>query len=200
MNLLLITYNLLLSILITLKFKNYNFKNFLLLCIIQYFLSYLLFIKSNSIYIIYIYSTLISILIFLSIYDIKYKLVPPKIHILLIFIGIINIFFNYYNFSSYLYGAFIISIPLYLISVIKPNSFGGGDIKLYFSCGFILGYKLILSSFIVTIISSAIYCIIILIFKNKNLKSQIPFVPFISIGIFTSMLYCDKIIKFLLFY
>ena len=44
-------------------------------------------------------------------------------------------------------GFFIVSLPMYLLTLLIPDCFGGGDIKLIAVAGFLLGWKLTLLAF-----------------------------------------------------
>ena len=43
--------------------------------------------------------------------------------------------------SSRIAGMFAVSVPMWCVAMIKPGSFGGGDIKLTFACGAFLGME-----------------------------------------------------------
>lgn len=95
-------------------------------------------------------------------------------------------------------GFFIISLPMLLLTVLIPESFGGGDIKLVAVCGFLLGWQNILLAAFLALLLGGSYGIYLLIQNPENRKTHIAFGPCLSIGICAAMLYGDTIIKFYL--
>lgn len=81
-----------------------------------------------------------------------------------------------------LLGCLIISVPMLMLTMMKPGSFGGGDIKLSIVCGGYLGTVAILKAAVVAVFLAALY--IVLFYKKHNLsrKSQIAFGPYLAMG------------------
>lgn len=84
---------------------------------------------------------------------------------------------------------FILVIPFYLLWFFsKGRLIGFGDIKLIFGIGALLGLALGTSSIILAFWAGALWSIGLLItnrFKkvdNVNMKSEIPFAPFLIVG------------------
>ncbi|MCI9126240.1 MAG: hypothetical protein HFG28_03470 [Eubacterium sp.] len=82
-----------------------------------------------------------------------------------------------------LFDGILIAIVMLFINIIFYGAFGGGDIKLMMTSGFLLGFKGSIKVFIITIILSSIVGGIQIIRKKKGLKDGIPLAPMISIGI-----------------
>ena len=134
----------------------------------------------------------VSILIIISISDIKYYIIPDEVlitgAILLIITYIINMYVN--NLS--LMEAVIIPLLnglgsfslLYLIKIgsdylFKKESLGGGDVKLLFIIGLVIGFEMsIVSIFIASFIALPL-SMISLFKKDENI---IPFGPYLSIA------------------
>jgi leader peptidase (prepilin peptidase)/N-methyltransferase len=95
-------------------------------------------------------------------------------------------------------GFFIISVPMYLLTLLIPDSFGGGDIKLMAVCGFLLGYKAGLLAAFIAIIIAGIFATFLLIRKKVKKGQHIAFGPFLTIGIFVSKLFYYPIFGFYL--
>ena len=88
---------------------------------------------------------------------------------------------------SRLIGMICISLPLYLIVLIIPEGFGGGDIKLMFACGLILGWKLIILAFLLgCIIGSVIHLVRIRVQGEGHVLAM---GPYLSAGIFLAALW-----------
>lgn len=86
-------------------------------------------------------------------------------------------------------GIFIISLPMYLLTLLIPNCFGGGDIKLMAVCGFLLGYKASLLAAFIAIVAAGIIATFLLISKKVQRGGHIAFGPFLTIGIFAAKLF-----------
>lgn len=130
--------------------------------------------------------TFISMLLIIVVSDIHYMIIPDEILvtfsiILAIEIGILN---GYQELLwSFVHGlsAFITMFLLKLLGdfIFKKESMGGGDIKLMFVFGFVLGYPLaILSIFVGSIVGLPISLLLL----KKNSEHIVPFGPFLSIG------------------
>ena len=61
--------------------------------------------------------------------------------------------------------------------------FGGGDIKLMFLVGYLLGGRACVFAFLIAVLTGGVYAILLLLLKKANRKSYIPFGPFLSLGI-----------------
>ncbi len=153
--------------------------------------------------------TFISILIIISISDIRYYIIPDEVliigSILLIIEFITNSYINNLGFINGVLikilnglGSFAI---LYLFkvfgdTVFQKESLGGGDIKLLFIIGLVLGFDMsIVAIFIASFI--ALPLSIISLIKNDN--NILPFGPYLSIAA-TIILLCnlnlDMILQF----
>ena len=116
----------------------------------------------------------IGALIYAGIYDYKNRIIPDKIHIIIIFSAILA------NFSlrSSLLGFFLLPIPFIIPVLLDEKSIGGGDIKLVASIGFFLGLNM---GMLAIIIALSIFIILSLILKKKE-KDLVPLAPYLSIG------------------
>jgi len=79
-------------------------------------------------------------------------------------------------------GMLCISLPMFIITLIVPGGFGGGDIKLMAACGLFLGYRKIALAFVVAIMAAGIYCIWMLVKGKMERKSRFAFGPFLCLG------------------
>lgn len=125
----------------------------------------------------------ISLMVIITVSDIYYKIVPDII--LIVFLPVI---FTLRMFSPVIlwYNAIIGAIIgfgfMYLIALygrkrFKQEALGGGDIKLYFIIGLVLGYELVFLSVLFAALLGIIYS---LLMNKKN--GYLPFVPFIFAG------------------
>ncbi len=141
------------------------------------------------------YGFVFSLLIVLSVYDLRHFILPWKImRIFLITSFLIPLFFGILGdgFSlKYFVSGFIVAAPFYAIwHFSKGKLIGFGDIELMCGSGFLLG---ITSGFIATMVgfwSATIYVFLKMIISQKIMhgKTQIPFGPFLALGIFITFL------------
>lgn len=81
----------------------------------------------------------------------------------------------------------------FLIWVSKGKWIGGGDVKLGFLAGLIVGWPKILFVFFFTYLFGSVVSLILIAIKKKTWKSQIPFGPFMVAAIFLVIFFSDQI-------
>lgn len=153
--------------------------------------------------------SLIAILIVVSFIDFEYQIIPDELVVAGLVVGVILIIYNcVFSVSLYrespwyspLIGGILVSGILYIVSKIASkiykteDTIGLGDVKLYVPIGLILGYKLVLVAFLLTILIGGIYGIMVILIDKRNSKKLIPFAPFISIGSIIAVFYGYDII------
>ena len=112
---------------------------------------------------------------------------PPVLNVIIFLIGLLSIItLPGPTLLERLIGMFAISLPLYLIVLVIPDGFGGGDIKMMFAAGFLLGWKGILFAFFVGLILGGGYGAFLLISKQKGRKEHFALGPFLSVGVAVS--------------
>lgn len=126
------------------------------------------------------------LLIVIFVYDLKYYLIPD----IIVYPAIIVTFLYQLQFSIFNYllagligGGFFLTIVL----ISRGKWMGVGDIKLGFLMGLFLGLNLLLVALFVSFLSGAIISVILLVLKKKQLKSEIPFGPFLIGAMFISL-------------
>ena len=130
--------------------------------------------------------TFISMLIIIIVSDYKYMIINDEV---LIFFGLIlaieiATIYSFNTLATHIVSAVLAFLTMFLIKKIgdflfKKESMGGGDIKLMFIFGLVLGYPMaILSIFVGSLIGFPIS----LIMLNKNTEHIIPFGPFLALG------------------
>jgi len=95
-------------------------------------------------------------------------------------------------------GFFCISAPLFLITLIIPDAFGGGDIKLMAPAGFMLGWKLTLIAFFISLITGGGWGIYLMAGKKESGKAHMPFGPFLALGMAVSVLFGNNLLRWYL--
>ena len=74
-----------------------------------------------------------------------------------------------------------------LADVISKGGIGMGDIKLFAVVGSYMGSGSILAVIFLTVMASAAYSAVMLLFKKVKWKEEIPFAPFILVGTVLTM-------------
>lgn len=167
----------------------------LFLCLpIFYLLIY--YQKGNNIDTI-LYCLFTTALLLLSIIDLKTYEIPIQINLFVGALGIIRILTDPAHITSYLIGFFSVSTFLLIIyKLTKGKGIGGGDIKLMAVSGLIVGFPNILVAFLIgCILGSIIHTIRC---KVSNANHMLAFGPYLSVGLFLSMLYGEQIISWYL--
>jgi len=139
------------------------------------------------------------ILVYLSIFDIKYKEIPfiPCLIGLGIsaFFVILNTLLgspsaNIPTFQDALIGFILLAGLIWIIVFItKERGMGEGDIFLFGIMGISLGLSNLFTGFLVCVYSATIYGLILSVIKRKFHGLQIPLVPFISVGIILTLIF-----------
>ena len=134
------------------------------------------------------YCLMTSALLTLSLIDWRTYEIPPGINAFLFILGVAAAVLDRGNLLSHLAGMVCVSGflgILYLIS--RGRAIGGGDIKLMFACGLILGWKQILLAFLLgCIIGSVIHLIRIRVQGEGHVLAM---GPYLSAGIFLAALW-----------
>jgi leader peptidase (prepilin peptidase)/N-methyltransferase len=73
------------------------------------------------------------------------------------------------------------------------GAMGWGDVKLAAFVGLITGFPGIITALVVTIIAGGVISLVLLLTRIVNLRSGIPYGPFICLGGFITMLYGQQI-------
>ena len=143
--------------------------------------------------------TLISLFMIIFVSDITYLLIPNKI---LLFFGSIflieRILLPLHPWWDSLLGSTGILILLLLIERLSDGGLGGGDMKLFALIGFVLGTKLVILSFFVSVILGAIVGLIGFVCGFFKKEKPIAFGPFIGLGTLITYFYHLEIINWYL--
>lgn len=122
-----------------------------------------------------------SILIVISFIDIDYRIIPNKLIVFTLAMGVIFSFIDNISFLNGLVGM-LIGGGLLLILALVPGALGGGDIKLMFVLGIFLGAKGVLVALFLAFVIASIISLLLLLFKIIKRKDYIPFGPFLALG------------------
>lgn len=166
----------------------------------------------------------LTILIILSIIDLKYYLLPDNYIIFGIGIAVLSVIFFYFvsqNPNNYFFncgvnflgsyidyfncripfllspilGAILTSGLLFLIYFFsRGKGMGFGDVKLGIFIGLILGFTNSILALALAFIFGSIAGIILLAAKKRTLKSMVPFGPFLALGVLITIFWGSNLV------
>lgn len=153
---------------------------------------------------VFFYIVIFSLLLVLLAYDWKFMEVP--IVIFWIILAVAVVYFGFSDVLDYFYkgvalsslkvtsglvGGFIAwALFFALVFFSKEKWMGWGDVYVGSLAGFILGWPNILIGLVLSFTIGAVYAVVVIIKGNKNMKSQIPFIPFLSAGVIITVFLC----------
>lgn len=161
-----------------------------------------LFYPSFGLYIflVVLFVFIFSLLIVISVYDIRHKIIPDKLVFVFIIVSFISIFVNLFvsgpvfvlpTYSSLIAGP-LLALPFVLLWYFsKGKLMGLGDGKLILGIGWMLGLSSGIFAIIISFwIGTAVSVILMLFSKNKmGMKTEIPFAPFLLISALITFLF-----------
>lgn len=151
-------------------------------------------------------TSIFAIILLISIYDLKHFIIPDSfVFAFFVFAFIYNFLFAAHNFSfifllQHFASGAILAVPFLFIFLISRGAwFGFGDVKYILVIGFLLGLVQGLSAIILAFWIGAAFSILILLAKrlkislpiignNFTIKSEVPFGPFLSLGVLAGLL------------
>lgn len=140
---------------------------------------------------------LIIVVIISAITDIKWGIIPNKVSLFGVLIGLLFGIIKgsfLFHFLGLVMGFFTLGI----IFIAFPGGLGAGDVKMASAIGALIGPKLTLSTIFLSFFLGALFGIGLVLFKGKSIKTAIPFGPFLGIGAIISILWGDSIISYYL--
>jgi leader peptidase (prepilin peptidase)/N-methyltransferase len=142
-----------------------------------------------------IYCLFFSALIVLSGIDFFHRIVPDRVNLFILILGIALTAVDYNNLASHVIGFFAVSVPFFILTLL--GCMGFGDTKLYAVAGLVIGWKAALISVLLACLTGAVISLpSYIIQKKKGVKHpRIPFVPFIAIGMFIAVFWADALIN-----
>ena len=112
--------------------------------------------------------------------DIRTRKVENYIPIMIVITALIGIKIE--QIIPLIISLLLISLPLLIAAIIKPNSIGGADIKLMGASAFLLGVEKGFFALIIGLALSVIWTVITRKINKGDIKSSFPLVPYLSIG------------------
>ncbi|SCY84397.1 prepilin peptidase [Alkaliphilus peptidifermentans] len=136
------------------------------------------------------YSSLIILLCIAACFDMKTWIIPDKLIVVAIGLGLIaKAFRNDITFLNIILGGLLAGGIIFTIQYISKGSIGLGDAKLFACIGVFLGvWNTIVAMLLATIFSGMIGLLLLIIGKASR-KSIMPFAPFILVSTIITILY-----------
>lgn len=148
----------------------------------------------------FLHLALFSLFIIIFVYDTKFLEIPETIAWLALILAIITpLFSSGFNLSTFLLGGLtgggILGI---LVGISDERWMGSGDIKIGLAFGFLLGFEKTLLFLLLSFIIGAMVGVVLMIFSNKKIKSEIAFSPFLIIAGIIALFWGDSLLNFYL--
>ena len=129
-------------------------------------------------------------LILIAAIDLKYRLVlNALIYPAILITLVLQIASPGKNLPAVLMGAAFGFIIFAAVAWLRPGELGGGDIKLATWIGLFFGFPTVLWALIIGVTSGGITVAVLLLSRRWNLKSQIPYAPFLCLGALIALFY-----------
>ena len=141
-----------------------------------------------------------SVLLLVTVTDFEHRLIPERATLPAIAIAALTCWLWFWH--EYWYVAFIGGLIGYLffwLAVVVGNKFIGrgamsrGDVTLAAYVGLITGFPGIITALVVTILAGGIISFVLLLVRVVNLRSGIPYGPFIALGGFITIVWGQAI-------
>lgn len=141
----------------------------------------------------------ISLLVIIVVSDIAYMLIPNKVLLFFLpFLIIGRVLSPLTPWWDCAVGAVVGFGILYSIAVISNGGMGGGDIKLFFLIGLVLGTMHTLLTLFIAAVIGMIVGLVVLTKNKQGRKTPIPFGPSIALAAIIVYFYGDSLIDWYL--
>ncbi|CUX30725.1 prepilin peptidase [Clostridium sp. C105KSO13] len=146
----------------------------------------------------------LALLLYIAWTDYKTRRIPDKYTVALLLWGILWAgFYPALSMPDRMAGGAVVSGILLVLSLIRPGSFGGGDIKLMAATGFLTGLNLNIWAFVLAVLTAGIYVCpkrpSPLSANRKSGKHSFAFGPFLCVGIIASILFGNYLTDWFLY-
>lgn len=125
---------------------------------------------------------LISILVVISIIDMEFFIIPNKLVVFVLFLGIIFVITDGPGILSALIGFAAGFLFLLALALVSRGGMGGGDIKLAAVIGVCLGWPNGITAVLLGCLLAGLAGLLLIVLRVKSRKDLIPFGPFLATG------------------
>ena len=138
----------------------------------------------------------ISLLVIITVSDIAYMLIPDKVLLpFTVVLSICRVFSPLDPWWDAIVGAAVGFGILFIIAFVSKGGMGGGDIKLFFVIGLVLGFKLTIVALFMSAVIGLVAGVVQLMWQKKGRKQPIPFGPWIAVGSVLTYFYGQEILE-----
>jgi leader peptidase (prepilin peptidase)/N-methyltransferase len=145
---------------------------------------------------------IISFLVVIFVYDLKSYIIPDKVVLPAIALALAyNLFsvmigdFTWQVFWGRILAGFWPALGFFLLFFVSQGKWMGfGDVKLAFLMGLVLGPVKVIVALYLAFILGGIISLVLVISRKKNMKSEIPFGPFLVTGTFLAMIFSSSLL------
>lgn len=144
------------------------------------------------------YVAMFSLLLVISVYDFKHKIIPDTLSLIFGVLGLLGLFiFNDSGFYPHtpslieFSAGLLIAAPFAFFWLVSKGTWMGlGDAKLALGLGWMLGLSRVFSGVVVAFWIGAVLGLFLVLFKkNYGMKSEIPFAPYLALGTFLAFIF-----------
>lgn len=135
-------------------------------------------------------AVLASLLIVMVVYDIRHKIIPNNIVYPFIILSLVSVFWRAATVPEFmvvpaLVSGVLLSAPFFFIWFFsKGKAMGFGDVKLSLGIGWLVGIAGGITVFLLSFWFGAIVGLLLMASSKAEMKSQIPFAPFLIVAYF----------------
>ena len=145
-----------------------------------------------------------SLLLVIFVYDLHHYIIPDKILFSAIGLVVLQRVFEAWTFDSWdltgvvlsALGAALLFFLIFLLT--RGRAMGFGDVKLAFFMGLFLSWPNILVALFFAFSIEAFVGVALIFFKKKNMKSEVPFAPFLITGTFLALFWGEQLVDWYL--
>lgn len=141
------------------------------------------------------YIVLFCALLTASLIDLDHQIIPDQISLFLVGVGLLlQALHSTGALIDGVIGGLLGGGLLLVLAVLSKGGMGGGDVKLITGIGIFLGWKLLLVCLFFSFVMGSLVGLGLILAKNKDMKTAVPFGPFLSAGAMIAIFYGQKII------
>lgn len=141
----------------------------------------------------------IGILIGIAVVDWKRRRIyDQSLWLIMILAGLNLIVYPETGIINHLEGALMIALPMFLLVLVIPGGFGGGDIKLMAVSGFLLGTRAIVCAMVLAIFAGGGYVGWMFLLGKFKKRDRFAFGPFLAFGLAVAAIWGEEIMDWYL--
>ena len=151
-----------------------------------------------------LYAIITCLLLVVTVYDIKHKIIPDQFSYTFSILAIISLFvggsswFHVPTLSALLAGP-LLALPFALMWLVSKGSWMGlGDAKLVLGIGWLLGIGAGINALILAFWIGSVFSVLwlFIVYKKFKAKTEIPFGPYLILGMYLVLLFHVQVLDF----